>query len=138
MKKLLLALISFLTACSGEPPQNIGVRQGKLTPCPETPNCVSSFESSEKHSIAPLEANLDQIQEILLGMDEANIVEVVDDYLYAEFTSRIMGYIDDVEFLADPTRNLTHVRSASRLGYSDLGANRKRVEAIRKQPEQTK
>jgi uncharacterized protein (DUF1499 family) len=131
MKKLLLALILFLTACTGEPPQNLGVRQGKLTPCPESPNCVSSFESSEEHSITPLAASLDQIQKILLGMDEANIVEVGNDYLYVEFTSRIIGYVDDVEFLSGPTSNLIHVRSASRLGHSDLGANRKRIEAIR-------
>lgn len=131
MKKSLFAIIPFLTACAGEPPQNIGVTEGRLSPCPESPNCVSSFENSEEHSIAPLAANLDQIQQVLLGMDEANIVEVSNGYLYAEFTSRIMGYVDDVEFLTDSTGNLTHVRSASRLGHSDLGANRKRIEAIR-------
>ena len=75
MKKSLLALLPFLTACAGEPPQNIGVRDGRLTACPESPNCVSSYESSEEHSIAALDANLIQIQQILLAIDEANIVE---------------------------------------------------------------
>ncbi|MEX0964615.1 MAG: DUF1499 domain-containing protein [Pseudohongiellaceae bacterium] len=131
MKKSLLALLPFLGACAGEPPQNIGVNEGRLSPCPESPNCVSSFESSEEHAIAPLNGNLNQIQQILLSLDQANIVEQSANYLYAEFTSTLMGYVDDVEFLYDPASNQTHVRSASRLGYSDLGANRKRIEALR-------
>ena len=133
MKKSLLALLPFLTACAGEPPQNIGVRDGRLSPCPESPNCVSSFESDEEHSIAALDATLAQIQRVVLALDEANIVEQSSDYMYVEFTSRLMGYVDDVEFLYDSASNQTHVRSASRLGYSDLGANRKRIEAIRAQ-----
>ena len=133
MKKSLLALLPFLTACAGEPPQNIGVREGRLSPCPESPNCVSSFESDEEHSIAALDATLAQIQRVVLALDEANIVEQSSDYMYVEFTSRLMGYVDDVEFLYDSASNQTHVRSASRLGYSDLGANRKRIEAIRAQ-----
>ena len=133
MKKSLLALLPFLTACAGEPPQNIGVRDGRLSPCPESPNCVSSFESDEEHSIAALDATLAQIQRVVLALDEANIVEQSSDYMYVEFTSRLMGYVDDVEFLYDSAGNQTHVRSASRLGYSDLGANRKRIEAIRAQ-----
>ena len=131
MKRSLLALLPFLTACAGEPPQNIGVRDGRLTACPDSPNCVSSFENSEEHAIAALDANLDQIQQVLLSMDQANIVEQSGNYLYAEFTSSLMCYVDDIEFLFDPASNKTHVRSASRLGYSDLGANRKRIEAIR-------
>jgi len=131
MRKSLLALLPFLTACAGEPPQNIGVREGRLTACPDSPNCVSSFESSEEHSISALAADLSQVQQILLAMDEANIVEQSTNYLYAEFTSSLMGYVDDVEFLYDANSGQTHVRSASRLGYSDMGANRKRIEAIR-------
>ena len=133
MKKSLLALLPFLTACAGEPPQNIGISEGRLTACPESPNCVSSYENSEQHSIAALDADLNQIQQVLLAMDEANIVEQSTNYLYAEFTSSLMGYVDDVEFLYDSASNSTHVRSASRLGYSDMGANRNRVEAIRAQ-----
>lgn len=133
MKKSLLALLPLFTACAGEPPQNIGVRDGRLTACPESPNCVSSYENSEEHSIAALDANLSQIQQVLLTLDEANIVEQSSNYLYAEFTSSLMGYVDDVEFLYDAASNSTHVRSASRLGYSDMGANRTRIEAIRAQ-----
>ena len=133
MKKPLLALLPFLTACAGEPPLNIGVKDGRLTPCPESPNCVSSYASSEQHSIAALDANLDQIQQILLTIDAANIVERSNNYLYAEFTSSLMGFVDDVEFLYDAATNTSQVRSASRLGHSDMGVNRKRIETIRAQ-----
>lgn len=131
MRKALLAFIPFLSACAGEPPQNIGIINDRLTPCPESPNCVSSYATDETHRIEPLAASLADIERVLVGIDAANIVEAADGYLYAEFTSRIMGYVDDVEFQADPASGLTHVRSASRLGYGDLGANRKRIEAIR-------
>ena len=131
MKKLLFSIIPILAACAGEPPQNIGVQNGRLTPCPESPNCVSSFASDEEHSIEPIAASLEQIEQVLLKLPAANIVSASADYLYVEFTSRIMGFVDDVEFLHDRSSGLTHVRSASRLGYGDLGANRKRIESIR-------
>lgn len=131
MKKPLLSIIPFLTACAGEPPQNIGIQNDRLAPCPDSPNCVSSFESSETHGIAPLNASIAEVQQVLVGLDEANIVSAEFDYLYAEFTTPIMGFVDDVEFLQDSGGGVTHVRSASRLGYSDLGANRDRIERIR-------
>lgn len=131
MKKLLLAIIPLLSACTGEPPQNIGVNSGRLAPCPESPNCVSSFETDEEHGIDPLSADLDQIEQVLVGLSEANIVSASENYLYAEFTSRIMRYVDDVEFLFDADAGITHVRSASRLGQSDFGVNRDRIEQIR-------
>ena len=131
MKKPLLSIIPFLTACAGEPPTNIGVENGRLTACPDSPNCVSSFESDEEHGIQPLNSSLEDIEQVLVSLDEANIVSSNGNYLYVEFTSRIMGYVDDVEFLHDAASGVTHVRSASRLGYSDLGANRSRIENIR-------
>ena len=131
MKKPLFTIIVLLTACAGEPPQNIGIQNGRLTPCPESPNCVSSFASDETHRIEPIAANLNQIERVLLSLDEANIVSARDAYIYAEFTSRIMRYVDDVEFMYDSAAGVTHVRSASRLGYSDMGANRNRIENIR-------
>lgn len=131
MRKALFAFLPLLSACAGQPPDNIGVRDGRLTACPDSPNCVSSYATDETHGIAPLTADLGQIQQVLSQIAAANIVEVQDNYLYAEFTSRIMGFVDDVEFLHDPQSGLTHVRSASRLGYGDLGANRNRIEAIR-------
>ena len=126
-----LACLPLLSACAGEPPQNIGIVDGRLTDCPDSPNCVCSFEARDSHHIEPLRASLDQIESVLLNLDEANIVKGETNYLYAEFTSRIFGFVDDVEFLYDPTTGLTHVRSASRVGYGDMGVNRKRIEAIR-------
>jgi uncharacterized protein (DUF1499 family) len=131
MRKALLAFIPLLTACAGQPPDNIGVRNGRLTDCPDSPNCVCSFATDDTHRIEPLTADLRQVERVVAGIEAANIVSVQENYLYAEFTSRIMGFVDDVEFLHDPRSGLTHVRSASRLGYGDLGVNRKRIEAIR-------
>ena len=130
-RRFTLACLPLLSACAGEPPQNIGVRDGRLSLCPDSPNGVCSFETRDSHSIAPLQANLSQVEQVLLGLDEANIVRADTNYLYAEFTSRIMGFVDDVEFLFDPAASVVHVRSASRIGRSDLGVNRKRIEAIR-------
>ena len=132
MKKSILSLIPFLTACSGEPPEGIGIQSGKLAPCPRSPNCVSSYAIDETHRIEPIAANLDQIEGELLNLNEANIVSMDRNYLHAEFTSRFMRYVDDVEFLYDQAAGVVHVRSASRLGYSDLGVNRKRIEGIRR------
>lgn len=131
MRKALLAFIPFLSACAGEPPQNIGITNGRLTPCPDSPNCVSSYATDETHRIEPLTATLADVERVLRGLDEANIIQVADGYVYAEFTSRIMGFVDDVEFQADPASVLVNVRSASRLGYGDMGANRNRIESIR-------
>ena len=124
-------MLPFLSACAGEPPQDIGVVDGRLTACPDSPNCVTSYASDETHGIAPLQATLEQVRGVLTGMERTNIVNQDGNYLYVEFTTALMGYVDDVEFLYDPAAGVTHVRSASRLGYSDLGANRKRIEALR-------
>jgi uncharacterized protein (DUF1499 family) len=106
-------------------------------PCPSTPNCVSSQTSDSTHRIAsiavgstPAEA-FNKLKTIIQGMSGAQIVEVSDRYLRAEFTSSLMGFVDDVEFYLDLDENAIQVRSASRLGESDLGVNRKRIETIR-------
>ena len=126
-----LACLPLLSACAGEPPENIGNLGGRLADCPDSPNCVCSFEERESHYVEPLNASLAEIQRMLMSLPRARIVASDGNYLYAEFTSRIMGFVDDVEFLYDPDAGITHVRSASRVGYSDMGVNRERVEAIR-------
>lgn len=124
----MVALLTLL-GCAGERPASLGVVDGRLGTCPDSPNCVSSFEARESHQIAPLEASLAQVRAQVLEMPGAQIIREQDQYLYAEFTTRLMGFVDDVEFYEQAGR--THVRSASRLGKSDLGVNRKRIEAIR-------
>ncbi|MDJ0729367.1 MAG: DUF1499 domain-containing protein [Crocosphaera sp.] len=117
---------------SGTRPNNLGVKNGKLTTCPGTPNCVNSQSSDAQSKIAPLPMiAIAELKKIIESMERTTIIEETNDYLYAEFKTPLMGYVDDVEFYLDKSENVVHVRSASRLGKSDLGLNRKRVEEIR-------
>ncbi|GBC59839.1 hypothetical protein DENIS_0780 [Desulfonema ishimotonii] len=131
MKITALFLMIALTGCTGKPPENLGVVRGKLSPCPESPNCVSSRSTDETHQIAPLKATLEDVRQALLKMKRVRIITENDTYIHAEFTSAVMRFVDDAEFLYDPDARLVHVRSASRLGRSDFGVNRKHIEAIR-------
>ncbi len=124
---------------SGKRPDNLGVNDGNLAPCPDSPNCVSSQapESDSQHYISAIAFEgsatdaLTQLKSVIQAMDRTEIMTETEDYLYAEFTSKLMGYVDDVEFYVQPEQNLIQVRSASRLGQSDLGVNRQRIEEIR-------
>ena len=131
MKKFIQSILPFISACSADPPVDLGVQENKLAPCPNSPNCVSSFDSDNSHTIRPLNADLEKIERMLVSLNHANIVDRSGNYMRVEFTSRILRYIDDVEFLHDENGGVTHVRSASRVGFTDLGVNRKRVEKIR-------
>lgn len=128
----------------GTPPTDLGVHEGKLKPPSKTPNSVSSQASLYPDhpqrayaSIAPLSmkgdgaATLSRIAGIIKAMDGAQIVKMEPGYLYAQFTTRIMKYVDDAEFWFDPVAGVIQVRSSSRLGSSDLGVNRERIEFIR-------
>ena len=130
-----MALFSF----SGTPPTDLGVTDGQLKSCPNTPNCVSSQAPSDdkEHAIAPFAYTgsasdaIQRLKQIIEGMERSTINEVTDNYLYAEFSSKLMGFVDDVEFYAPPGESIIHTRTAARLGKSDLGVNRKRTEEIR-------
>ena len=117
---------------SGSRPDNLGVNNGKLAVCPNSPNCVNSQSNDEKAKIDPLPAvPISQLKAIVESMERTKIITETDNYLYAEFASKLMGFVDDVEFYLDRDAGVTHVRSASRLGQSDLGVNRARVQEIR-------
>ena len=122
---------------AGSRPKNLGVEDQRLRPCPESPNCVSSDDEDRTHAIAPFELSGEpsdiwpRICEQLASAKDAKIVTQADDYLHIEFQSKVFGFVDDLELHLRPEKGLVAVRSASRLGYSDLGANRKRVEALR-------
>jgi uncharacterized protein (DUF1499 family) len=122
---------------AGKRPDNLGVREGRLAPCPNTPNCVCSYDTDSEHTIAPLKSNsspeqgIADLKQIIRSMPKTQIIWESDDYICAEFTSKLMGFVDDVEFYVDRGTGLIQVRSASRLGKSDLGVNRKRIEDIR-------
>lgn len=136
---MIAALPGFKALFSGSRPDNIGLKEGQLAACPKSPNCVVSQGTADaEHAIAPLNYSgtstdaMNVLRQVVEAMDGSEIVEQTDNYLYAEFTSQLMGFVDDVEFYLPPDEAGTiHVRSASRLGQSDLGVNRKRVEAIR-------
>lgn len=136
---LAATLMMLLSACSGTAPDNLGVKEGRLAPCPTSPNCVSSNASGE-HFIEPLnlrespEQTQALLRQILLSEPDSKLVEEQSNYLRAEFTSRWMRFVDDVEFLVDDDG--VAVRSASRLGHSDLGVNRKRIEHLRNRLDQ--
>lgn len=129
-----------LFSFSGKRPENLGIQDGKLAVCPNSPNCVSSQTAmgDAEHQIAPIAYKsaptevIAKIKSVLESMERTQVITETGDYLYAEFTSALMGFVDDVEFYVDPaTPGELQVRSASRLGQSDLGVNRKRVEEIR-------
>src|SRR4051812_1847151 len=121
---------------SGRRPDNLGAVKGRLAPPKPSPNCVSSQAdpADTTHYIEPLRFSgrpapaWAVLKVVVQGMERAAIVREEPAYLYAEFTSRLMRYVDDVEFVLDESAALIHVRSASRLGYRDFGANRARVE----------
>lgn len=131
MKNICFLFFLFVMGCSGERPKYLGAPRTSLTSCPESPNCVSSKSTDKEHRVAPLKGTLQEIRRVVLKMDRATIVTQNENYLYVEYTSAIMGFVDDVEFLYDPGQQMVQVRSASRLGKSDLGVNRKRIEFIR-------
>jgi uncharacterized protein (DUF1499 family) len=112
-------------------PDNLGVRDGRLAPCKRSPNCVCSQAdpSDSEHYIAPIRGSLAAARDAVRAMPRTTIVEQKQNYLYAEFRSRLLGYVDDVEFFFDG--QALQVRSCSRLGRRDFGVNRERVEALR-------
>lgn len=107
----------------------------QLRPCPRRPNCVSSLASREDQFVAPIEnaepSDLDTLRAVLEETDRCTVVEASATYLRAECKSRFLGLVDDLELLLDTESNTIHIRSASRIGYSDLGVNRRRVEALK-------
>jgi uncharacterized protein (DUF1499 family) len=113
-------------------PDNLGVRDGKLAPCKRSPNCVSSQANpaDEEHYIAPLHGTMAGVRAALRALPRVKLIRDNGDYIYAEFRTRLMRYVDDVEFFFDG--RVIHVRSCSRLGRRDFGVNRRRVEDLRR------
>jgi len=151
--KAVITLISILTACLlgilasrltvamfSPRPENVGQKDGRLTSCPNSPNCVASIaEATAKpeQQVAPLSYQDDMetahtnLLAILEGMPQTIIITVSPTYIHAETRSWLFGFVDDTEFSFDPNENLIHVRAASRLGYYDGDVNRVRIETIR-------
>jgi uncharacterized protein (DUF1499 family) len=115
-----------------------GVGTGTLAACPDTPNCVHSGAKDPRHAIAPIAATpplqvaLAELVAIAAAMPGARVVTSRPDYAHLEFETPLMGFVDDVEFAVDAGAGVIQIRSASRIGTSDFGVNRKRVEDLRR------
>lgn len=144
MKYLILCIILCVVAlftlsgCSNKAPGNLGVKNGQLAPCPDKDNCVSSQAQDASHAIEPIKAHgtpdvvMVDLATVIEEMFGGKVIKLEGNYLHAEFTSRVFRFVDDLECYYDESAGLIQVRSASRIGYSDLKANRTRVEELRR------
>jgi uncharacterized protein (DUF1499 family) len=129
-----LAILSALAAR----PKNLGVVDGRFAACPNSPNCVSTQATDSQHQIEPIAFDgspddaMRRLKAALASIPRMKIVTETANYLHAEATSLIFRFRDDVEFFIDGQAKVIHFRSASRVGHSDLGANRARMEKLRK------
>ena len=131
------------TVFSWKRPDNLGVKDGRLAPPKTTPNCVSSQAdpADAEHYIAPIAYKADAAaamaaaRKAVESMEGATVIRQDGNYLYAEYRTKIMKYVDDLELLYDAGAGVFHVRSASRLGRRDFGVNRARVESLRRRLE---
>jgi len=142
---VLLWISGQLGLFTGTPPSDLGVRDGRLARPSATPNSVSSqarlwpdHPQGEYADIAPLAllrsdgpATIAKLKTLLATEPGANLIDSRADYLYVQYTTRLLKFVDDVEFWFDPANKVIQVRSASRIGRSDLGVNRQRIEALR-------
>jgi len=130
-----LAIFLF-SGCSGSRPSNLGVKDSRLSPCPSSPNCVSSQSEDEMHKIDPLRFTsqpgeaMEKLKKVVRGMKRTTVIRETPGYLHVEFRT-LLGFVDDAEFYMDGSQKVIHLRSASRVGYWDLKVNRKRMESIR-------
>ena len=124
------------TTFAGDAPE-LGLKAGHLLPCPASPNCVVSQDADADHAIAPIPYTGDRatarelLVKVLGVVPRTAIVTQTDDYIRTQSTSRLMGFVDDAEFYLPEDEAVIHLRSAARLGESDLGVNRRRLEQIR-------
>jgi uncharacterized protein (DUF1499 family) len=116
-----------------------GLAEGKLAKCPDQPNCVCSEQKDDvKHYIDPIIISqnitfdtLPVLKNIILDMG-GTIHAESEHYIASTFSSIIFGFVDDFEIRIDPVQKVIHIRSAARVGYSDMGVNKKRTESLRK------
>ena len=134
---LLMVIPLVVIGCSGPLGAADTVKSEKIADCPDRPNCVSSEAQDADHAIAPLRlqggpvAGWQAIREVVSNLPRCEVIKATDVYLHAECKSRIFRFVDDLELRLDPVTGTIAVRSASRIGYSDLGVNRRRVDQLR-------
>ena len=135
----LLALVGLaLLSLGATRPSNLGARNGSLSVCPDSPNCVTSSTSSQPHLMPPItyegepQIAMQTIIDVVSVMDGARVVSSRDGYIYCEFSTSLFRFVDDVEFLLDADQSVIHFRSASRVGHYDFNLNRRRINEIRR------
>jgi uncharacterized protein (DUF1499 family) len=127
-----------LSNCAANRPADTDGKNGALAACPDRPNCVSSLSDDKEHFIAPLiyrgsmAVAAARLLSVLEQMKGAKVVSRTDTAIHAEFTSTVFGFVDDVDFRFDAADRRIDLRSASRVGYTDFGVNRERIEEIRR------
>lgn len=141
MRRVLLWVVGgaaiVLGGCGGSAPNGLGVENGRLRPCPASPNCVGSMDLDSSAFIAPFGYTVDAaaagqvLRQVVGGQPQATIIRDTQDYLHVEFRSKLLGFVDDVEFYFPSAVPQVEVRSGSRLGWWDMGVNRKRIERLR-------
>jgi uncharacterized protein (DUF1499 family) len=128
----------------GSAPDNLGVKDGKLLPPSQTRNSVSSqaglypeHPQKDYAAIAPLQfagdadAAMQKLAQVLAASEGTQVIQQTAEYIYAQSTTRWLGFTDDLEFWLDRDNRVIQLRSASRLGREDFGKNRARIEEIR-------
>jgi uncharacterized protein (DUF1499 family) len=131
------AIVMPVLSCSGSRPTNLGVKNLRLAPCPSTPNCVSSDGEEPSQRVSPFQLAAPAAEAwraaraAVLSLPRTQIVAETGGYLHAECRSAVFGFVDDLELHLRPAQGMIAVRSAARLGYSDFGVNRRRIERLR-------
>ena len=134
--RIILLASLLLPACSSHS-TTLGMLDRKLASCPAAPHCVSTQVRNPSVPPAPYQTSRDEarrrLSAIIRGMKGAKVVTEAPDYIHAEFTTPTFHYVDDLEVYLDDREKLAHFRSASRSGFYDFGANKRRVKRIRQQ-----
>ena len=142
LRRQTLALLLLMTltqsGCSGTAPTNLGIHNQQLTACPSSPNCVvSDTAPGNTHYISPIQLNAPAATtwqaalDYWRGQSDIRVITTGKDYFYAESSSTVFGFVDDVEMHLRPGQGIIAIRSAARLGHADFGVNRNRLEALR-------
>jgi uncharacterized protein (DUF1499 family) len=132
---VIACLLLFGMSMTASKPTNLGLTDGRLATCPDSPNCVSTMASDEAHRMEAVDMTginspLNKVKTVVAeNFSRAKLVEEADNYCRFEFSSLIFRFVDDVEFYVDDDQAL-HFRSASRVGHSDMGANRSRMDKL--------
>lgn len=135
---VVIVMVGQMVVSNLRTPKNLGVTDGRLAPMPKSPNAASSQSTEAYYQVAPLplKGDLASTKAALLAAVKAygggKIIEETDTYIYIIFTTPTMKYKDDLEFYLSEEEGVVHYRSSSRIGYSDMGLNRERYNAIAK------